>query len=306
MATSLQNLVCDSSTLTNFKAWAQAIGTFIGTTAGWLQSGDTGQVNWSTISSVPGSGAYVYEIWEPNDALSNFYLKIEYGNLSGGSNCPTVRLTIAQSTNGAGTLSSPLIGPYTTNQSTFTAPSTTATYECRLSGAPGRLSILLWRLGGNNCAQAFAAERSVNSSGTYVGTYVTLFTSGNAGGQNHMQVNQQTLHFTLGAAPAQSVAQTSNPIGGLAVRAFNSNSGLSGAFNSSVPFDTMAPFIGYFDYPSTCVGISATSAVPEGTVFTTTLYGSTRTYIGTYSGYLGLNAYIGSSNVTNTLCMRYD
>ena len=80
MSTQQSFLVCDSSTLANFKSWAQTISAFF-TTATWTQSADTGQVNWSTIASVPGSGAFVYEIWEPNDGLTTFYVKVEYGNL---------------------------------------------------------------------------------------------------------------------------------------------------------------------------------------------------------------------------------
>jgi hypothetical protein len=90
MATSQQFLVCDSSTLANFKSWAQAISGWFAT-AGWSQAADTGQVNWSTIVSVPGSGAYVYEVWQPNDGLTTFYAKIEYGN-STASACPVSEL----------------------------------------------------------------------------------------------------------------------------------------------------------------------------------------------------------------------
>lgn len=92
MAASQSFLACDNSTLTNFKAWGQAISNALSTST-WTQTSDTGQVNWSSIASVPGSGAYVYEIWQPNDGLTAFYLKAEYGNFS-GTNMPSIRVSI--------------------------------------------------------------------------------------------------------------------------------------------------------------------------------------------------------------------
>src|SRR5690242_8747640 len=148
MATSQQQLVCDSSTLANFKQWAQGIsGNF--TTFGWVQSGDTGQVNWSTIASVPGAASFVYEIWQPNDGLTTFYLKVEYGNVS-GTNCPSLRLTLSTSTNGAGTPTGFIVGPWNTNVTIFTPPSTSTQFECNFSGAAGRIGAMMWRNGSNS------------------------------------------------------------------------------------------------------------------------------------------------------------
>jgi hypothetical protein len=302
MATYLGSALCDNSTLANFIAWAQPISTALGTTAGWLQSSDTGQVNWSTISAPPGSAAYVYEVWQPNDGLANFYLKIEYGNFT-GTNSPTVRLTIGTVTNGAGTLIGSVVGPFTTNLGSI--PTSTSTpYECRFSGAPGRFHAMLWRLSGLS-TQFFSVERSVNSAGTYTSTHVTLITAGgttpSGGAQN--SVNQQTLHLTLGPAPAQSIANN-GAIGGLAARLFYpGNTTSSGVFNGSAGFDTVSPYVGYFDWPLTGVGLGNENTYTEGMVFTTTLYGATRTYITTLSGRLANCGALGSAS---SLCMRYD
>jgi hypothetical protein len=297
------NLVCDSSTLANFKAWAQPISSWL-STAGWLQSSDTGQVNWSTIASVPGVNSYVYEVWEPNDGLTNFYLKVEYGN-NNISNSPAVRLTIGTATNGAGTLTGTVMGPYATqNGSGITPPSTTIQYPCNFSGAAGRLAVMMWRTAPNQAAQAFAVERSVNAAGAYTGTHVTLMTAGaeNANVSN-MGYQQQTLVFGVGVAPAQSTFNTI-VAGGMAVRAFYpNNTGASGNFNGAVPFDTTAPAVGFYDYPLTSFGWGGTPNYTEGQVFTTTLYGSTRTYIATQTQPL---TRCGPNAAWGTLCMRYD
>jgi hypothetical protein len=300
MATAIGSYLCDSSTLANFKAWAQAISAALGTTAGWVQSSDTGQVNWSTISAVPGSSSFVYEMWKPNDGLANFYLKVEYGN-SSSSNGPAVRLTVGTMTDGAGNLTGNVVGPFYTTGNTVTT-GTTPPYECRFSGAPGRFAAMLWRLGAGNSPQFFAVERSVDSTGAYTASHVTLIAGGGqaGGGGNSAAVAQQTLHLSLGPAPATSVF--GSPQGGLGVRTF-SNQGASGVFNGSVAFETVSPYVGYFDFPLTCVGLGNSTAYLEGQVFAATLYGTSRTYIATQSSRL---ASFGGVNTTISLCMRYD
>lgn len=308
--TSQQQLVCDNSTLANFKQWAQAISSFF-STAGWLQSSDTGQVNWSTISAVPGSGAFVYEIWEPNDGLTNFFVKMEYGNSTGSTNSPCIRVTISTTTNGAGTPSGLVLGGRMCAPSSFGAPSATSQYECDFSGAAGRIGAMMWRNGGNNCQQLFAIERSLNSSGAYTGSYVTLWTVGN-NNNNTPSGNQQSLVFGVGAGPAMLSAgfspggQTTYGIcsSRLGASTFNNN---SATFNGSIPFDTCAPSVGFFDYPSTMVGIGLTGDFPEGVTFTITLYGATRTYMVSKSGPFTWANTAGGFNGSNCVVgMRYD
>ena len=307
--TSQQFLVCDSSTLANFKSWAQAISSFF-TTAGWSKSTDTGQVNWGTIASVPGSGAYVYEIWEPNDGLTNFFLRVEYGNYSGQANCPTVRLSVGTSTDGAGNLTGQKTQTATTVQTSYTAPSTTATYECDFSGALGRIGAMLWRNGTNACQSFFAVERSVNSSGAYTGSYVTIWTCGNAqfgtGG-----ANQMTLYFSIGETPDNINVGGNHGNGGWISRACVAiGQSTTRAFNGSIPFDTCSPFVGFFDYPCTVCGVGLQPDIAEGITFTVTLYGSTRTYLPSYQGNFNcaspLNGTNPSSSLLGVLCMRYD
>jgi hypothetical protein len=305
MATSQQFLVCDSSTLANFKQWAQAISAFFAT-ATWTQSTDTGQVNWSTIASVPGSAAFVYEVWQPNDGLTTFYVKMEYGNVS-GTNCPSLRISIGTSTNGAGTLTGFVIGPVNVNVDTFTAPSTTTQFECDFSGAAGRIGVMMWRNGANSCQQLFAIERSVNSSGAYTSSYVTLWTVGLCG-SNQNNFSQRSLPFGIGAATR--LPNTNGFLGGWTVRfaMIASNSSNSAAFNGSLPFDTPSPLIGYFDFPCTAVGVGCAGDLTEGVSFSVTLYGSTRTYMPSKSGPFGLGPYnIGTGSGINAIvCLRYD
>jgi hypothetical protein len=298
MAASTGNYVCDNSTLANFKAWAQAISTAIAA-GGWTQSTDTGQVNWSSISAVPGSGASVYEVWQPNDGLTNFYLKIQYGNYSGQTNCPTITLTIATGTNGAGTLTGTVVGPWGTVYTSFTAPSSTTTYECRFAAGTGYLSVLMWRAGANNCTQAFAVERSLDVNGNHTSTHVTVFVAGNS---SRSTASHQTLHFANGAAPYMGDRNSDQTC--IAARASDpSNTIGNGLFGGSIAIDTVAPYVGFFDYALTAVGIVTVSALTEGQVFTSSLYGATRTFIATVSS--GVNGSLGTSRAS-FLCMRWD
>jgi hypothetical protein len=309
MATQILNLVCDSSTLTNFKAWAQPISTAF-STFGWLQSADTGQVNWSSIAAVPGSGAYVYEVWQPNDGLANFFLKVEYGNFSGATNCPSLRITVGTSTNGAGTINSGIImGPFTTVNQAFTPSSTTTQYECDFSGAPGRFGVMLWRTGINWSPQFFAIERSVNSSGAYTSSYVTVYIVGyNA---SNILCFHRSLVFGVGVAPPSSAVYPTggnSGQGGWNVRVSIPGTGTStNAFQNSIPFDTCAPNVGYLDFPGTIAGSAYGPDIVDGVTFQVTLYGSTRTYMPgkqwTY-GFAGPAS--GSLTQWYALCMRFD
>jgi hypothetical protein len=302
MATSQQFLVCDSSTLANFKQWAQAISGFF-TTAGWAQSTDTGQVNWSTIVSVPGSGAFVYEVWQPNDGLTNFYVKMEYGNV-GGTNCPSLRVTISTSTNGAGTATGFVIGLINVNTTTFTPPSTTTQYECDFSGAAGRIAAMMWRNAPNSPQMFFAIERSLNSSGVYTSDYITLWTCGIS--NVNTPCMQQSLVFGVGPAPI--LPATANN-GGWAVRNPCTRT-LSGAFNNQIPMDLCAPVVGAFGNQCTVAGSLTGADCVEGVTFSVTVYGSLRTYMpskmSSFSCAGAMNSLNGGVAGAYALCMRYD
>jgi hypothetical protein len=297
MATQQLQLVCDSSTLANFKQWAQAISSWF-TACGWTQSGDTGQVNWSSISTPPGSAAYVYEVWKPGDGLAAYYL-MEYGNFS-GTNCPTLRITVSTGTNGAGVATGYILGPITVNGATYTAPSAVTQYECDFSGDAGRMGVMMWRNGINTCQQFFALERSLSSSGTPTSSYVSLWVCGDAASNLRCSC-QGSLVFGVGVPP---YTQAANSAGGWMVRV-QSLSGATTAFNGQVPFDTCAPVVGFYDYPCTVCGAAAGVDVVEGVPFSVTLYGATRTYLPSKLGYFcDVNPYnLGSPSA---LCMRYD
>ena len=314
MATQQLQLVCDSSTLVNFKAWAQPISDWM-RSVGYNNTSDTGQLNgagggdagWNALSSVPGSGAFFYEIFKSGSSITPaFYVKLEYGNVS-GTNCPSIRISIGTGTNGAGTLTGYFTPATNTNASSFTPPSTTTQYECDFSGdsATDRVCIMMWRNGTNSCQQFFAIQRSLNSSGGATGSYVSLWTCGNGN-----RGIQQTVVFSVGIAPPIScgqsgtVAGVSNVTQAMSCRAPASGNIYGLQFSGSIPFDCCSPVIGYWDNECTVVGSGDETQMSEGVTFTVMMYGVSKTYIPSKAGPFAYFANAGGSN--GILCMEYD
>lgn len=299
MATQQANHVSDSSTLTNFKDWAQAISSAF-TTFGWVQTADTGQVNWASIVSAPAANGYVYEIWHPADALQTgataYYVKVEYGN-QGTVASPQIRLTIGTGTNGSGTITGGFIlGPYFCPRQGLTSLGASTVAECSYSGDTGRFGCLLWRNTNNVCA--FSIERTLDSTGAPQSDGVTLFIGGNDQGG---RVTQQTLAFGVGLgnvcnSPIMLMAYGQAP--------GNTNNSTTQALAGNIPMSPMFPLYGKFGNPHTVVLFGRSADVGEGTTFTTTVYGSTRTYLAT-SGNQANSWAVQNGN--NTLfCLRYD
>ena len=285
---------------------AAGSGTFTATNANGVNvaSGGTGVVTAQAAS--PGTNVYLYEIWQPNDGLTTFYLKMEYGSYSSGTNAPTIAATIGGATNGAGIIVGLATGRFVGSVVTNTAASSTIPYECRFSGGAGYFGAMLWR--GINNGQLVYVERSVNSSGAYTSSHVTLVVIGAAAGTQACSANQQT--YTLaGLGPAPQVCSSSNTNNinyiGLSIRNVNPRTSL--VFNNSVPFDTLAPVVGYYDYPLLGLGGTNYLNVTEGQILVTSVYGTNHTYICTQA-YPFSFAFVGagSSSAGQALAMRYE
>lgn len=275
---SQQQLVCDNSTVANFKSWASAVSNFL-RTAGWTNTADTGQLNgngagnWASVTAIPGSGAFYYEMFAPGDSLTPYYVKLEYGNSSGSTNSPTFRISIGAGTNGAGALTGLTMGPQIVCLNSYTAPSSTATYECNFSADVSGFGIMMWRTGINQCQQAFVVERSISSAGAYTSSYVTMWTIGNTGNSPATNCQQQSLVFGVGAGPNSPKSSIN---GGMIVRCVN----FATAFNNQIAFDLSSPMVPYFDLNCTRIGVCTTEVV-NAITFTASVYGTTHTYFPT-------------------------
>jgi len=288
-----------------------------------VASGGTGIVTQS--STVPTAGNYVYEIWHPGDGLQDFVLKLEYGNSNvptSGANWPTLRLSLAQKSDGAGNL----LGFATADKflsanasTTFWTPSPVAAYECNFSGDSGRLSICLFRNNFYQC-QWFGVQRSLSASGSPTSTYVSMWGIGN--GNSFFSAAQRmsssswqvSLHFQYGVVGYfPGAIQTSNA-NYLGIPYFQSNTGVIGslAVGGSIPLWNPSPVVGMWDYPCTVIGIANYVDFIEGVPFTVTnQYGQTKTYIPTKTSAAQTaitQALTNTSAATFavTMCMEYD
>lgn len=304
MATSNQALVRDSSTLTNYKQWAKAISDFF-TTCGWSKSSDTGQVNWSTISTVPSNSiTRDYEIWQPGDGLQTLYLKVQYGTDSGSANtAPQLAFSVGTSTNGAGTLTGFVTSTQIIPNQNVVVTNTVIQYQCYFSGDSGRMALMLWvddpqSSSGYTAPVFFAIQRSLNSSGTPYGTsttgYVTLLTVG-----ENSSNNQQSLVFNVGL---------SNVVGSNTLICLKRYGQTSDLFAGGIPISPVFPDVGYFDNPMDIVAVGCSNDFTERAQYNIPSgqmpYGVSHNYIASKAGRFTTVGQQGQNN--SALLMRYD
>jgi hypothetical protein len=154
----------------NFRAWGSAFGTKF-TSAGWVNTADTGQINWTTVTAAAGTNtAQGYEIWKFADALQGtvpVFFKIEYGSGSAINN-PAIWVTVGSGSNGTGSLTGILS---VRQQMTFTATATPITFYW--SGDTNRFAVAA-NGASNTTSFFFAVERSVDNSGALTSEAVLL------------------------------------------------------------------------------------------------------------------------------------
>lgn len=294
MATYTVNLVCDNSTLANFKAWGQGINTAL-STLGWVQTADTGQVNWSTVSSVP-SNAYVYEIWHSTDPLEGtlpMFLRIDYGY---SSTLVGLKFTAGTGSNGAGTITNATVtqlapGSAQSNRGATLLP-------CYFSNNVGGLVGYLWQSNSLASGVVFNIERSRDTSGNPTAEYFTLASVVDAA----VVAGQQCV------LPA-AVGNADSVITGLGGPSSQTGSG-TGFYGGTVAAYPVFPMgIGKIGNPMLNLLICASVDVVAGaTVTVTSMYGSSHVYI-VFKSLNSLSGLIGQRTTTGanlSLLTRYE
>lgn len=170
MTTATFSTVVDHSTDAAFRTWGLELNTQIASTVTMVQTADTGQVNWTTVTRAGVNAEAGYEIWKLNDALfgsAPVYFRIGYGT-GGTTATPRLQITLGTGTNGAGTLTGTALTTARTINANL-APTSTATayasYACSTEGFFG----LSWKGGTSNtqnaCRGSFTFQRSVDTAG---------------------------------------------------------------------------------------------------------------------------------------------
>ena len=143
------------------------------------------------ISAVPALGS-CFEIWQPNDGKTNFYLRVDYGS----NTSPTVELKLGVNTDGSGHFTGITSNQITVNGTS--SVSTVATFNCFMSGDAEHLVFAMWCDDYTNSGQiGWGVQRSKNNSGTPTSDYVALLTYSNNGTAS-IPCSATWMSFTLG------------------------------------------------------------------------------------------------------------
>lgn len=291
---SQQFLLFDNSSNANFRNWAGAIDVAL-TTSGWVVTSDTGQTDPSS-ASVPSAGTFIYRIYEPADALqtgsTQFFLKIKYGTSSGSPAGPRFQMQLATATDGAGNLTGLTSTNWEPASTDGVGAGSVITYDCYFSGDTDRFGMLMWRSKGQSQSRCMTTiERTKNTDGTNSsdGVCINNVSFNAVGGSDIILFGISSLNAgTTGALANRSFCVPWN----------NSNS--SAAFNNNIPVHPTMPYYGKVGNPLTTLAWVHNQDVAEGCIFTTTLYGATRTYFAT------LIDNVSWPNGSSRACMRYD
>lgn len=280
-----------------FRIWGKELSDTLQTfssTPGLVKTGDTGQINWATVTRASPPGDAGYEIYYLNDSLHGtapIYIRIDYGTAAGASR-PRIKVTIGTGTNGAGTLTG-ITGTATicTSDTVNGAATTVPTYICVNTGFFG----LAWKCTTTNTPQGgFIICRSCDADGTPNAKAAIICYSIVATGTN---TYTQTLRFeSVAAAQTQDVTG-----GGLSLVPGNVTSSSIGGANLQVYMCWMnAPDV----RPVFGIATVVIASHALATTFSVALVGSTaRTYIALNANSFGSPA---NKNVAYTLAMLYE
>lgn len=224
MATQSWSTPIDHSSDAGFRTWGAELQTkFLA--AGLVQTADTGQINWSTVTRPATSTDAGYEIYYLNDSLfatAPIYLKIFYGTgQSLVANYAGLRVQIGTGTNGAGALT----GTTSTAQAvvTLTQADINASFQSFLCVTAGFVG-LVWKKGSNGtlyAAGGFVICRSVDSSGAITALGAFIYTSTGLNNPAALTFNQSlrfastSVAYTPSINPAATVpgAQPASTVG---------------------------------------------------------------------------------------------
>lgn len=133
MTTATTNTIVDHTTDASFRVWVQELITMFVTTLGLTQTGDTGQINTSTVTRPTTNTAAGYIILRFNDTAQStapLFMKIEFGT-GGAVASPDIWITVGTSSNGSGTINGVTMARVSATPNSNTPTSTTTPYVTR-------------------------------------------------------------------------------------------------------------------------------------------------------------------------------
>lgn len=285
MATRTSSLAPTNVSDASFRLWINEIHNSL-IAFGWVQTSDTGQINFSTVLRPAAINTYQgYAVYRMADSLQStcaVFMRLDFGT-GGGTDSPALKVKVGiGSTDGAGTL--------TGNLSTQvlmvsgSAPSA-ALFNCRTAGTTSSFRMHFWGTTYSNVGLTVAIERDLDTSGAETSLGVNILTSYQSAGGTCVH-SSQFLELAGGTGPvevrwyAMISAQTSQSGGG------------------NVGVGPVRCTLGPFRNPMKTVLVYAVADFVIESTNPVTIYGASHTY-------LMLKPNFGSSislNTWNTAC----
>jgi hypothetical protein len=197
-----------------FRTWGSSINAAIAA-VGWIQTADTGQVNWTTATNPTANTFTNYEVWRMADATQStdpVFIRIAYTRNS--ANGPRMQIVCGTATDGAGTLTSAA----NTNVSVTSAwevfdsqapAATVLTHNSYVNGDTSSLVLLLSPLvnGLSTNGGLFHIERRRNTDGTPgIYGFMAQWLPGSGGSTNNAMHYQTVYTHNLFAQPGVATA----------------------------------------------------------------------------------------------------
>lgn len=239
--------------------------------AGLVQTSDTGQIDWGTVTRAGTNSNAGYEIWRFDDTQQSsapIFMRMDYGTGANASG-PRLQITVGTGSNGSGTITGTALTSARSvigANSAQTSDTSRNSYVCVTEGFFG----LNWKVGAGTGVEGWFFLNRTNTAGTpdATGAFV-LWITGLAS-----SMTAQALRFS--ATAAAYTARTSASTAQICLWPQSPSSSLVGSdFQAALAF-TITPRVQPLD--GIC-GILSSELVPFNT-FTATLIGTTpRTYL---------------------------
>ena len=212
MTTASSTNPIDSTTDVAFRAWGSDISAQL-LAIGLTKTGDTGQVNWATVTVVGAYSSAVsrgYEIWAFNDPLQGtapIVFKIEYGAAAAAQ--PVLWITVGTGSDGAGTITGAVKSTrqsITANVANYTSGLVSRFCYVPATGFLG-MGLKLNGQGSSNGVFGIFIMRNNDTTGAATANGATLFMGAATGSNYSIQLN-----FVAGSTIPNTGTPQANPI----------------------------------------------------------------------------------------------
>lgn len=269
MATRTSSTVPDNNTDVNFRAWINEIHNSL-IAFGWLQTSDTGQINFSTVTRPTAASIYQgFAVYKMNDSLQStcaVFMRIDFGTC-GSADAPGIKIQVCiGSTNGAGTLTGNLSSVMVTGSASL--PANTSSFNCRTSGDTSSFRMHMWSSSVADLGWTFAIERDRDTSGAATSLGVSFALTYLSGGTGSIAVSSQFLELA-GGTGSIDVTRWYAMVSSASSQSGGGNVGVAPVRTVLGPFRN--PMIGVLVYARTDFTAETTTPV--------TIYGVSHTYL---------------------------